>query len=208
MLPGMVDIRLVRLPESRVWMWTGALALLALGGYASTFFLEDPTDPGEMQRVGAQADFGAERAPVLPARPIPFASVRPVTEQDLGALVRVAGIAETPVRANAVFVRAEDDRRVLVRFEPAPAQNSEPEIAGGGTVELEGYLQRIALAEYRTWVQDTLGHRIPRPRAHHKFGWVPDDDFRAIDSLYIKSYYLSVRPRAPDSATGAGEGDS
>ncbi len=197
----MADIRIVRTHGSRLWLLTGALAFLAIAVWASVFFLGDPTAPEEERRVGALADFGADRAPVLPAQAVPFNALRPVTERDLGGYVELRGTATTPVRANSVLVRADDGRRILVRFEP-PLEGS-PGISAGSSVTLRGYLRRVALAEYETMVQDTLGHRIPRPPPHLKFGWEPDSAFLALDRLYIKDYYLSVRPHGLNGAAAA-----
>jgi hypothetical protein len=69
---------------------------------------------------------------------------------------------------------------------------------------VNGYLQRVSRAEFDMWA-DTLNVVIPRPRPGTKFGDVPDSGFAKIDSLFIKDFYVSVRPeglrRARSTAT-------
>ncbi|HET7276086.1 MAG TPA: hypothetical protein VFI91_13035 [Longimicrobiaceae bacterium] len=197
----MPDIRLVRPPGVRTWIWTGLLAAVGLLVWSSAFVVGDRTDPDVQPRVGANADFGAFRAPVLPARPAEFSSMDPLRTRDLGRLVHLQGTAGSPVIANAVWVRSDDGRRILVRFEPPPPESEIRGIGAGGRVDLRGYLQRIAVAEFEVWT-DTLGVAIPRPAPGRKFGDLPDPSFARIDSLFIKDYYISVRPRAlqPDDS--------
>lgn len=191
----MPDIRLSRPRGTGGGLWIGGLVLVALLFWAIGFFLDDPTEEARELRVGAQANFGAERAPVLPAEAAPFASVAPLGEGDLGRLLRVRGVAESPVVGNAVWIRTDDGRRVLLRFEPPPPEGALRRLGPGQRIEIEGYLTRIATAEFKVWA-DTLGIRLPRPpqRAGVKFGEVPDSAFERVDALFIRNYYLSVRP--------------
>ena len=70
-------------------------------------------------------------------------------DADLGRLVRVQGIAESGVRRNSLWVRTSDGYRILVRFEPEPGEEALSGIGAGSTVTFDGYLQNIALAEFR-----------------------------------------------------------
>lgn len=191
----MPDIRLSRPRGSSTGIWISGLIILALIAWAVGFFLTDPTEDARDLRVGARANFGGERAPVLPADAAPLASVAPLADRDLGRLFNVRGVAETRVVANAVWVRTEDGRRILIRFEPAPPAGSLRTVAPGRRVDLEGYLTRISRAEFNVWA-DTLGIRLPKPpqRVGVKFGEVPDSAFMRVDSLFIRNYYISVRP--------------
>jgi hypothetical protein len=62
-------------------------------------------------------------------------------------------------------------------------------------VDLDGYLEKISEAEFQVWM-DSLGVSIPRPPPGRKFGDLPEPAFARIDSLFIKNFYISVRPEA------------
>lgn len=192
----MPDIRLVRPRSSHVWISTGVLALVALLVWiVSTFIVGDRTAPAEQPRVGAAANFGAERAPVLPVRAAPFATLLPLQERDLGRLVHVNAVAESRVASHWVWVRTSTGARILVRFEPAPPPGALARVFPGARLDVDGYVQKISRAEFNAWV-DSLGVSIPRPPPGRKFGDLPSPDFIRLDSLFIKEYYLSVRPEA------------
>jgi hypothetical protein len=168
----MPDIRLVRPRSSHVWISTGVLAAVALLIWSvSTFVVGDRTAPKQQPRVGAAANFGAERAPVLPMRAAAFATLLPLQESDLGRLVHLSGSAESRVVSNWIWVRSNT----------------------GARVDVAGYVQKISRAEFNAWV-DSLAIAIPRPPPGRKFGDLPSPDFIRLDSLFIKEYYLSVRP--------------
>jgi hypothetical protein len=197
----MPEFRLVRRSGSQLWVWTGILAAigLAIWGYAMIF--GDATDPSEPRRVGAAAEFGAERAPVLPIEPISFDSLTPLNDRDLGRLVRLTGTVERPVVRGATWVRATDGRRILVRVEPLPQADVTLPFRQGGRLEINGYLQSISRAEFLAWM-DSLRVAIPRPPPAARFGQVPDPAFARQEALYIRNYYVSVRPeqlRPPES---------
>jgi hypothetical protein len=99
-------------------------------------------------------------------------------------------------------VRADDNRRILVRFEPAPPEGG-VRLPPGGTVDLSGYLEKVSRAEFNVWM-DTLRVAIPRPPPGRKFGDLPDSSFARVDSLFIKNFYLSVRPESLQPAAAAG----
>jgi hypothetical protein len=188
----MPDIRFVRPRGSQLWLWSGALALIGLLVWASAFVFGDATDPAEPRQVGAFADFGAERAPVLPFEPVPFDSIVPLSNRDLGRLVTLTGTVESrSVRGNA-WARAADGRRILVRIEPLP-RGTEPPSLPAGRLEVDGYLQSISRAEFAAWM-DSLGVRIPRPPASPRFGIQPDPAFQRLAEQYIQNYYISIRP--------------
>jgi hypothetical protein len=189
----MPDIRLVRPRGSWLWIVTAVLAFLAIAVWAFGTFGRDPTAVEERPMIGELLNFGAERTPVLPVFPTPFDSIAPLSARDLGILVQLRGTAESPVRNNAVFVRGTDNRRIMVRFEPPPPEGALDHIRAGGPINVVGYLQKIAVAEFRVWM-DTLGVRVPRAPPAGRFGHLPDPAFARIDSLYIKEYYVSVRP--------------
>jgi hypothetical protein len=191
----MADIRLARSRSARVWLWTGALAAIGIVVWASAFFLGDATAPDELPRVGAALDLGAERPPVLPAQPVPLQTLTPLDTRDRGRLVSISGVAESGVRAAAVWVRTTGGRRLLVRFEPEPPEGALSGIGPGSRVELDGYLADISRAEFNVWM-DTLGVRIPRPPPGRRFGDLPDPNFARVDSLFVKEFYVSVRPEA------------
>lgn len=203
----MADIRLARPRSNRLWFWVGGLAAVGFIFWASAFVVGDATDPNQAPRVGASIGFGTDRTPVLPAQATPFESLRALQTRDLGRLVELRGALESGVRANATWVRATDGRRILVRFEPAPDPAALRRLAARGTVQLDGYLEKISEAEFGVWM-DTLGVRIPRPPPGRKFGDLPDPAFARVDSLFIKSYYISVRPEALGAESAAEAADS
>jgi hypothetical protein len=200
----MADIRLVQQRGSRIWLIMGSLAVLGILLWASAFVVGDATDPDELPRVGAAADFGSVRAPVLPVEAVPFGTLTPLQTRDLGRLVRVSGVAESRVAVNSVWIRTPEGYRILARFEPAPDPELLRGIGPGSSVSYSGYLHNIALAEFHQIV-DSLGVRIPRPPPARKFGDLPDPSFARVDSLFIKTYYISVRPQAirPDAPAEA-----
>jgi len=191
----MPDIRLVRPRANNLWLWTGGLVTAALLVLVFSLLFGDPTEAAKQRQVGARADFGADRAPVIPVVSTPFPSVTALGERDVGRLVRLEGWAESRVRGNAVWVRASDGRRILLRVEPPPAPGTALPFVPGGRVVVEGYLQRIAEAELRVWL-DSLGVWLPRPKPSLKFGDLPDSGFIRVDSLFIKTFYVSVRPES------------
>jgi hypothetical protein len=196
----MADIRLARESGPRTWLWVGLLAAVGLGLWSTAFFVGDATDPDERPQVGAGLDIGSDRAPVLPAQAVPLQSLVPIETRDLGRLIHVSGVAESGVRRNAVWVRSPGGRRILVRFEPAPAEGALSRIGPGSTVEADGYLETISRAEFIAWM-DTLGVNVPQPPPGRKFGDLPDPAFARIDSLFVKSYYVSVRPEGLGAGT-------
>lgn len=198
----MADIRLARPRGSRVWLWTGVLAALGFLLWASAFVVGDATDPDEQPRVGAALGLGASRPPVLPAQPVDLRAIDPLDTRDLGRLVHLSGVAESPVRENALWVRTEGGRRMLVRFEPAPTEGALSRLGPGARLEYDGYLAKISRAEFEVWM-DTLGVRIPRPPPARKFGDLPDPAFARLDSLFIKNFYVSVRPEALEPSAAA-----
>lgn len=203
----MADIRIVRPRPSRVWVWTGLLAATALLVWGSTLIFGDRTSPEAQPRIGAAANFGAERAPVLPAQTASFESLVPLQDRDLGRLVQIRAVAESGVRDRAVWVRTEGGRRILLRFEPAPDSGSVEATAirriGVGTpIRVDGYLDRISRAELEVLL-DSLGVALPRPPPGRKFGDLPDPEFMKADSLFIRTYYISVRPEALRPPPGA-----
>jgi hypothetical protein len=192
-----VDIRLARPRGSGLWIWIGSLVVVALLVWSIGFFVSDPTEAALQHRVGASANFGGERAAVLPVEAASFASVAPLSDGDLGRLLQVRGVVESRVVANAMWVRTEGGRRIMVRFEPAPPEGALAGIGPGRTVDLTGYLTRIARAEFDVWA-DTLRIALPQPpqRVGGKFGETPDSAFLRVDALFIRTYYISVRPEA------------
>lgn len=203
----MADIRLARQRGSSIWLITGAFALLGVLFWASAFVIGDRTDPDELPRVGAAADFGGVRAPVIPVEAVPFGTLTPLQTRDLGRFVRLRGVAESRVGVNSLWVRTDDGYRILVRFEPEPPVELLAGIGNGSRVEFNGYLQTIALAEFLQ-VIDSLNVAIPRPPPGRKFGDLPSVAFRQVDSYIVKNYYISVRPEGirpdePAAASGA-----
>ena len=212
----MPDIRLVRPRGSYVWLLVGGLIAASLAVLLFTWFAGDPTEAARTNQVGARANFGSARAPVIPVAPTPFEAVSELSEDDLGRLVRLTAVAESRLAGNAVWVRAAGGRRILVRFEPPPPEGTRIPIYPGAAVSLDGYIQKIARAELKVRL-DSLGVRLPRPtpRAGGKFGDIPDSGFIRIDSLFVKNFYISVRPEAipgvsptaaPPAGAGAGTG--
>ena len=200
----MPDIRLVRPRGSNVWLLVGALVVVSFAVLLFSMFFGDPTEAASTNQVGARANFGADRAPVIPVAPTPFEAVSDLNEDDLGRLVRLNAVAESRVVGNSVWVRSADGRRILVRFEPPPPEGTRVAIFPGGAVRLDGYVQKIARAELKVRL-DSLGVRLPRPtpRPGGKFGDMPDSGFLRVDSLFIKNFYVSVRPEAlPGAAAG------
>lgn len=201
----MPDIRLSRPRGTRLWLWTGVLVAAAALVLGFSLFFGDPTEAAKRRRVGAGADFGAERAPVIPVAPTPFSAVGDLGERDVGRLVHLEGWAESRVRGNSVWVRAADGRRILVRVEPPPPPGTQLPLVPGGRVSVDGYLQKIAQAELRVML-DSLGVYLPRPKPGEKFGDVPDSSFARVDSLFIKNFYVSVRPEGLSPAARAARG--
>jgi hypothetical protein len=193
----MADIRLIRPRGSGLWLWIGALVAVSLLVWAIGFFVADPTEAARERRVGASANFGGERAPVLPVEAASFASVVPLGDGDLGRLLQLRGVVESRVVNNAMWIRTEGGRRIMVRFEPAPPPEALAAFGPGRSVDLQGYLTRIARAEFDVWA-DTLRIALPQPpqRVGIKFGEVPDSAFQRVDALFIRNYYISVRPEA------------
>ena len=205
-----MDIRLVRGKPSRVWLWVGTVAGIAVVVMAVAMVFGDGRTA--VRQVGAAANFGANRASVIPMETESFEALLPLDNRELGRLVHLTATAESGVRAGAVWVRLRTGHRLLVRFEPEPAAGALRAMGPGSVVNVNGYLQRISRAELEVWT-DTLGVRIPRPSPGVKFGDLPDPGFAQIDSLFIKEYYVSVRPEGlrpgrstatlrPDTADG------
>lgn len=187
-----MDVRLVRGRESRVWLWVSLLAGGALLVLLAAMVFGDQTMMAKRQ-VGAAANFGADRAEVLPMRTEEFEELFPLDTRELGRLVHLTATAESALRSGAVWVRTPSGRRILVRFEPEPPPGALRGLGPGSRVEVNGYLGKISRAEFDMWM-DTLRVRLPRPRPGVKFGDVPDSAFARIDSLFIKNFYVSVRP--------------
>lgn len=188
-----MDIRLVRGRHQRVWLWVSVLAGIGILFILAAAIFGDPTAHGRYGGVGAAANFGADRAPVLPVVVESFDQVDKLSDRELGRVVHLVGTAETGVRRAAVYVRTPQGRRILVRFEPAPPASAVASMCAGCGVNVVGYLQKISRAEFNVWM-DTLGYVVPRPRSGVKFGDLPDSSFMRIDSLFVKEYYISVRP--------------
>lgn len=190
-----MDIRLVRGRNQRLWVWTMAIVTLALLAWASALVLGDATmNPGK--QVGAKANFGGERAEVIPMQSESFESALPLEDRELGRLLRLTGVAESRTVRNAVWVRTQNPRRwILVRVEPVPKGKAIRPFYPGGVVDVQGYLHKISRAEFDAWI-DSLDVGLPRPTPGVKFGDLPDSGFIRIDSLFIRDYYISVRPQA------------
>jgi hypothetical protein len=189
----MPDIRLVRRRGTQLWFWTGVLSVIGLLVWASAFVFGDATDPAQPRQVGALAQFGAERAPVLPIQAVPFDSLAPLGDRDLGRLVHLEASVESSVVRGAVWVRAADGRRILVRVEPLPPEGTAIPIRPGGQLSVDGYVQSISRAEFLAWM-DSLSVRVPRPAPTARFGQLPDPEFARMDAQFVRSYYISVRP--------------
>ncbi|CAN5149037.1 hypothetical protein BH23GEM4_BH23GEM4_13450 [soil metagenome] len=190
----MADIRLSRPAGSTAPIWVAALIGVALLVWGTASFLGDPSDDTP-PRVGAAANFGGERAAVIPMQPAAFASLVPLGEEDLGRLLRIRGTVASPVRGNTLWLLTPGGYRLLVRFEPAPPEGALARFAAGSTLELNGYLDRISAAEFKVWA-DSLGLSLPQPPPGRKFGALPDPEFQRRDAFYIRGYYVSVRPEA------------
>jgi hypothetical protein len=213
-----VDIRLVRPRGGKIWLWTGSLAALALCVLTLSAIFGDPTNNARIKK--RMALFPTERSVVTPLRSVSFETVRPLEDRALGRLLHLTGTVQSGIVHNAVWVKADGGRRILVRFDPAPPPGALNAIANSGRIAVDGYLTRIARAEFRVWTEDSLRVVIPRPEPGVKFGDVPDSNFVRVDSLFVKDYYLSVRPdgiRSPSgsaapfaaapSSAGGGEGE-
>lgn len=188
-----MDIRLVRGRNQRLWVWTMAIVALSLIAWGSAFVLGDATMSTGKQ-VGAKANFGGERAQVVPMQSEAFESALPLEDRELGRLLRLAGVAESRTVRNAVWVRTQNPRRwILVRVEPVPKGQTIRPFYPGSVVDVQGYLQKISRAEFDAWI-DSLDVGLPRPTPGVKFGDLPDSGFIRIDSLFIRDYYISVRP--------------
>ena len=190
----MPDIRLTRPGGNRLIWWVTGLAIVALLLWASAFVIGDATR-AQGKQVGANARFGEVRAPLIPASSEPFQALTVLQTRDLGRLIHLSGVAESFARSNTLWVRTPGGRRILVRFEPAPPADLLKRYHPGASVELDGYLAKISNAEFAVWM-DTLGVRVPRPPPGNKFGDLPDPAFARVDSLFIKTFYISVRPEA------------
>jgi hypothetical protein len=189
----MPDIRLARRRTSQLWLWTGILAAVGFLVWASAFVFGDPTDPADQPRVGAAADFGAQRAPVLPIESVPFTALDPLDPRDLGRLIQLRGAVESRIVQGNFWVRAEDGRRILARVEPLPGGDL-PGVRPGGSIDVQGYLQNISRAEFFAWM-DSLNVAIPRPPPAARFGQLPDPAFAHLEVQFIRDYYVSIRPR-------------
>lgn len=190
----MPDIRLVRPRNSHVVAWTAVLAAIAvLIWLGSTFFFGDRTQANVNRQVGARANFGADRGTVLPLQTERFEDAQPLESREVGRLLSLQGVAESGLRRNAVWVRSGSGKRILVRFDPEPPEGALRRITPGARIQVDGYVQKIARAEFDAWM-DTLNVVIPRPRPGQKFGDLPDSTFARVDSLFIKDYYISVLP--------------
>jgi hypothetical protein len=190
-----MDIRLVRGRNQRLWVWTMAIVTLCLIAWGSAFVLGDATMSTGKQ-VGAKANFGGERAQVVPMQSEAFESALPLEDRELGRRLRLTGTAESRTVRNAVWVRTQNPRRwILVRVEPVPKGKAISPIYPGSAVDVQGYLQKISRAEFDAWI-DSLDVYLPRPAPGVKFGDLPDSGFVRIDSLFIRDYYISVRPEA------------
>ncbi len=188
-----MDVRLTRGKNHRVWMWVTLIVGVSVVALLAAAVFGDRTQGGTVRGVGAASNFGKDRAPVQPVVIEPFEQVKRLTDRELGRIVQLTGTAESGVRRSAVYVRTPSGRRILIRFEPAPAPEQLRGVVNGGGVNVTGYLMKISRAEFNVWM-DTLRVVIPRPKPGVKFGDLPDSNFMRVDSLFIKDYYVSVRP--------------
>jgi hypothetical protein len=195
-----MDIRLVRGRAQRLWLWTGILVAMGVMIMLAAMIFGDRTSR-QTSAVGAAANFGADRAPVRPVVIEPFGELPQLKERELGRLLRVTGFAESRMRRNAVYVRASDGRRILVRFEPDPPEGTLRSVYPGASIDVTGYLQKLSRTEWGVWM-DTLAVGVPRPRPGAKFGDLPDNNFARVDSLFIKDFYISVRPEGIGAVRG------
>ncbi|HEX9938340.1 MAG TPA: hypothetical protein VGB15_14490, partial [Longimicrobium sp.] len=183
-----MDIRLTRGKNHRVWMWVSLIVGASVAAMLAAAVFGDKTKGGTVRGVGANANFGKDRAPVQPVVIESFQEVKRLTDRELGRIVNLTGTAESGVRRSAVYVRTPTGRRILVRFEPTPTPEQLRGIFNGGGVNVNGYLMKISRAEFNVWM-DTLGVVIPRPKPGVKFGDLPDSNFMRVDSLFVKDYY-------------------
>jgi hypothetical protein len=188
-----MDIRLVRGRESRVWLTVLLLAGAGVAVLVGVATLGGDATMRAKRQVGSAANFGADRAPVLPMETQAFEMLLPLDNREVGRLVHLRATAESGVRGNAVWARTPTGRRILVRFEPDPPATALRGLGPGSVLDVNGYVQKISRAELDMWL-DSLNVVIPRPRPGTKFGDLPDSGFAKIDSLFIKNYYVSVRP--------------
>jgi hypothetical protein len=186
-----MDIRLVRGRRPRVWLWSGLLAGAGILVLVVTVVFGGDRTMETARGVGADANFGAERAEVLPMEAEPFEDVLPLDNRELGRLVHLRAAVESPVRGGAVWVRATTGHRLLVRFDPPPGAGFS--LGPGSRLQVNGYLHKLSRAEFDLWT-DTLGVAIPRPRPGVKFGDVPDTAFAKVDALFIRDFFILVRP--------------
>lgn len=191
----MPDIRLVRPRGSKLLAVIGALIAAGLIAWSSSYVFGDAT-AAKQHGIGARSGLGEVRAPVIPMRSVAFQTVAPIEQKDLGRLVRFTGTTETRTVAGAVWARSDDGRRILLRWEPLPAGTRAPTIGPGFRIQVDGYLQRISRAEFDMWA-DSVGASIPRPPPGIKFGDRPDSAFAQVEALFVKDYYVSVRPSIP-----------
>jgi hypothetical protein len=191
----MPDIRLVRPRGSKLLLILGALIAMGLMAWSSSYVFGDAT-AAKQHGIGARSGLGQERAPVIPMKSVGFETIAPIEQKDLGRLVRFTGTTETRVVAGAVWARSDDRRRILLRWEPLPAGTTAPAIGPGSRIQIDGYIQRISRAEFDMWA-DSVGAAIPRPPPGVKFGDQPDTSFARVEALFVKDYYVSVRPSIP-----------
>lgn len=201
----MVDIRLAQPRTGQLWFWALAIAGVGILLWASTFLFGDATEPDRVRGVGANAGFGETRAPLIPMPAEPFSEVNPIETRDLGRLVQVTGAIESGPRANSAWIRSSDGRRILLRFEPDPPEGALAGFGPGSAINVEGYIEKISRAEFEVWL-DTLNASIPRPPPGRKFGDLPPPAFAQLDSLFVKTYYISVRPEALEPQEPGGTG--
>ncbi len=195
-----MDIRLVRGRAQRLWLWTGILVTVAVLALLAAMVFGDRTTR-QTSAVGAKANFGSDRGEVRPVVVERFAELDQLKERELGRLLQVTGWAESRLRRNAVYVRTTDGRRILLRFEPDPPEGALRSVYPGAAIDVRGYLQKLSRTEFGVWM-DTLGVGVPRPRPGAKFGDLPDSNFARVDSLFIKDFYISVRPEGIASVRG------
>jgi hypothetical protein len=132
---------------------------------------------------------------------VPLETMFPIDERDLGRLVRIRGVAESPARRGAVWFRTTEGRRILLRVEPAPDTTDAGAplraalgaVHPGRSLEVDGYLQKISDAEFRA-ITDTLGVFLPRPRPGVRFGDLPDSAYLRIRPYFVREFFVSVRP--------------
>ena len=200
----MPDIRLVRPRGSKLIAVLAALLAAGLVAWVSPFVFGDPTE-AKARGIGAKSGLGEVRSPVIPVRPVAFESLTPLQAKDLGRFVRLTGTAETRQVSGAVWVRSDDRRRILLRWEPWSAETKIPVFGPGHRVQVDGYVQRLSRAEFEMWT-DSVNAAIPKPPPGVKFGDQPDSNFARVDSLFVKDYYVSARPSMPAATSTAAAG--